>query len=83
MRSTDVPTLVKPMIFPMSLEVTALTVEYELHEQRWWLPRIETVTGRMRIGFMRAPFTREESYRYASVNGTDSLPPIFGSASTP
>jgi hypothetical protein len=78
---TDVPALVKPMIFPMSLEVTALTVEYELHEQRWWLPRLETVTGQMRIGFMRSPFTREESYRYASVNGTDSLPPIFGSAS--
>jgi hypothetical protein len=77
----DVPTLVKPMIFPMSLEVTALTVEYELHEQRWWLPRVETVTGRMRIGFMHAPFTREESYRYASVNGRDSLPPIFGSVS--
>jgi hypothetical protein len=76
----DVPRVVKPMIFPMSLEVTALTVEYELHEQRWWLPRMETVTGRMRIGFMRAPFTREESYRYASVNGTDSLPPIFASA---
>jgi hypothetical protein len=77
----DVPKLVKPMIFPMSLEVTALTVEYELHQQRWWLPRLETITGRMRIGFMRAPFTREESYRYESVNGTDSLPPIFGSAS--
>jgi hypothetical protein len=77
----DVPKLVKPMIFPMSLDVTALTVEYELHEQRWWLPRVETITGRMRIGFMHAPFTREESYRYASVNGRDSLPPIFGSVS--
>lgn len=77
----DVPKAVRPMIFPMSLEVTALTVEYELHEQRWWLPRLESITGLMRIGFMRAPFTREESYRYASVNGTDSLPPIFGSAS--
>lgn len=76
----DVPALVKPMIFPMTLEVTALTVEYELHEQRWWLPRVETMTGRMRIGFMHAPFTREESYRYASVNAADSLPPIFGSA---
>ena len=76
----DVPAVIKPMIFPMSLDVTALTVEYELHEQQWWLPRIETLTGRMRIGFMRAPFTREESYRYASVNGTDSLPPIFASA---
>ncbi|MEP7065164.1 MAG: hypothetical protein ABI889_03955 [Gemmatimonadota bacterium] len=76
----DVPTLVKPMIFPMSLTVTALTIEYELHEQRWWLPRLETITGNMRVGVMRAPFTREESYRYASVNGTDPLPLIFASA---
>jgi len=76
----DVPTLVKPMIFPMSFDVTALTVEYDLHEQRWWLPRLETVEGRMRVGFMRAPFSVEQSYRYASVNGTDSLPPLFGAA---
>ncbi|HMI58523.1 MAG TPA: hypothetical protein VK511_10770, partial [Gemmatimonadaceae bacterium] len=76
----DVPKLVKPMIFPMSLDVTALTVEYDLHEQRWWLPRLETVEGRMRVGFMRAPFSVEQSYRYASVNGTDSMPPIYGAA---
>ncbi|HEV7705099.1 MAG TPA: hypothetical protein VGO46_12445 [Gemmatimonadaceae bacterium] len=76
----DVPKAVKPMIFPMSLDVTALTVEYDLHEQRWWLPRLETVEGRMRVGFMRAPFSVEQSYRYASVNGTDKLPPVFGSA---
>ncbi|MDQ2930995.1 MAG: hypothetical protein M3Y05_09305 [Gemmatimonadota bacterium] len=73
----DVPTAVKPMIFPMSLDITSLTIEYDLHEQRWWLPRLETVEGRMRVGFMRAPFSVEQSYRYASVNGTDSLPPIF------
>jgi hypothetical protein len=76
----DVPKLVKPMIFPMSLDVSAITVEYDLHEQRWWLPRLETVEGRMRVGFMRAPFSVEQSYRYASVNGTESLPPIFGAA---
>lgn len=76
----DVPKLVKPMIFPMVLDITALTVEYDLHEQRWWLPRLETVEGRMRVGFMRAPFSVEQSYRYASVNGTDSLPPIFATA---
>ncbi|MBK5187935.1 MAG: hypothetical protein JJD97_06790 [Gemmatimonadaceae bacterium] len=76
----DVPKLVKPVIFPMSLDITALTIEYDLHEQRWWLPRLETVEGRMRMGFMRAPFSVEQSYRYASVNGTDSIPRIFGSA---
>ncbi|MEO6209395.1 MAG: hypothetical protein ABIQ10_04625 [Gemmatimonadaceae bacterium] len=73
----DVPRAVKPIIFPMSLDITSLTIEYDLHEQRWWLPRLETVEGRMRVGFMRAPFSVEQSYRYASVNGTDSLPPIF------
>lgn len=77
----DVPTLVKPMIFPISYEVTALVVEYELHEQRWWLPRVETMLGRLRIGFTRVPFSREESYRYASVNARDSLAPIFASES--
>ena len=75
----DVPKAMKPILFPMSLDITALTVEYDLHEQRWWLPRLETVEGRMRVGFMRAPFSAEQSYRYASVNGTDVLPPIFGS----
>ena len=34
-------------------------VEYELHEQRWWLPRAETMTGRMRIGFMHVPADAE------------------------
>ncbi|MGH7623020.1 MAG: hypothetical protein ACREMU_11820, partial [Gemmatimonadaceae bacterium] len=73
----DVPKAVKPMIFPMILDVTALTVEYDLHEQRWWLPRLETIEGRMRVGIMRAPFSVEQSYRYASVNGTEALPQIF------
>ncbi len=76
----DVPKLVKPMIFPMELTITAYTVEYGLHEQRWWLPRVEAMEGRMRVGLFRSPFSVEQSYRYASVNGTDTLPPIFSSA---
>ncbi len=77
----DVPAAVKPLIFPMSLDIASLTVEYDLHEQRWWLPRLETVEGRMRIGFTRAPFSVEQSYRYAAVNGSEALPTIFASAS--
>ncbi|MEO7038891.1 MAG: ShlB/FhaC/HecB family hemolysin secretion/activation protein, partial [Gemmatimonadaceae bacterium] len=73
----DVPKAIKPVIFPMSLNITSLTIEYDLHEQRWWLPRLETVEGRMRVGFMRAPFSVEQSYRYENVNGTDSIPTIF------
>jgi len=72
----DVPTFVKPLIFPMRMDVTGMTVEYGLHEQRWWLPRSQNIEGMVRVGFMRVPFSMEESFRYTSVNGIDSLPPI-------
>jgi len=75
----DVPVWVKPMIFPMRLDVAAFTVEYGLHEQRWWLPSVESVTGRAQVGKMRSPFSIEQSFRYASVNGIDTLPRVFAS----
>jgi len=76
----DVPAAVKPMIFPMTLTISAFTVEYALHERRWWLPRSQTVNGRMRVGVFYGTGTQEISYDYASVNGTDTIPPIFASA---
>ncbi len=75
----DVPAVVKPIIFPMELNVAAFTVEYGLHEQRWWMPRVQTVEGRARVGFMRVPFSMEQSFSYASVNGTDTIPRLFAS----
>lgn len=75
----DVPRLVKPVIFPMELSVASFTVEYGLHEQRWWLPRVETVEGRARIGFMYASFSSERSFTYTNVNGVDTIPRIFAS----
>ena len=76
----DVPTLVKPMIFPMEFTVAAFTVEYGLHERRWWLPRSESVEGRARAGFTYVSFSMERSFSYASVNGTDTIPRLFASA---
>ena len=75
----DVPTLVKPLIFPMEMSVAAFTVEYGLHERRWWLPRSESVQGRARAGFTYAGFSLERSFTYASVNGPDTIPRIFRS----
>jgi hypothetical protein len=72
----DIPRVVRAAMTPMELTVEAFTVEYGLHEQRWWLPRFQTVTARARVGFMRMPFTAEQTFDYASVNGTDSLPPV-------
>ncbi len=72
----DVPMLVKPMISPMELNIAAFTVEYGLYEGRFWLPRIESVEGRAKVGFMSTSFEANQSYRYNSVNGDLALAPI-------
>ncbi|MGQ0712090.1 MAG: hypothetical protein ACT4PJ_00005 [Gemmatimonadaceae bacterium] len=72
----DVPRAIRPLIFPMVATIEAFTVEYGLHQGRWWLPRLQSVNGRVQVGVMRSPFEVFETFTYASVNGTDPLPPI-------
>jgi hypothetical protein len=75
----DVPVWVKPMITPMKAEVTAIAIEYGLHEGRFWLPRLRMAEGNAQVSFMHVPVKMEESFKYASVNAKDSLPAInFG-----
>lgn len=72
----DVPVWVKPMITPMKAEVSAIAVEYGLHDGRFWLPRLQLAEGSAQVSFMHVPFKLENSFTYSSVNGADSLPPI-------
>ena len=72
----DVPFWVKPMISPMKAQVTAVALEYGLYEGRFWLPRLQSAQGDAQVSFMHVPFSIEQSYTYASVNGRDSLPRI-------
>ncbi|MDP9201914.1 MAG: hypothetical protein M3P26_08325 [Gemmatimonadota bacterium] len=72
----DIPRWVKPMITPMKAKVSAVTVEYGLHEGRFWLPRSQTVEGDAQVSFMHIPFKLEQRYTYSSVNGTEPLPDI-------
>jgi hypothetical protein len=72
----DIPRWVKPMITPMKAMVSAITVEYGLHEGRFWLPRSQTVEGDAQVSFMHIPFKLEQRYSYASVNGTEPMPDI-------
>lgn len=72
----DVPVWVKPLITPMKAEVSAIAVEYSLHDGRFWLPSLRSAEGYAQVSFMRVPVKVDESFRYASVNGTDTLPPI-------
>jgi hypothetical protein len=72
----DVPIWVRPLIFPMSANVSTVIIEYGLLENRFWLPTGGLFEGQARAGGMRFPFDLEARYRYASVNEPDSLPPI-------
>ncbi|MDQ6870911.1 MAG: hypothetical protein M3037_02740 [Gemmatimonadota bacterium] len=72
----DIPRWVKPMIMPMKAMVSAITVEYGLHEERFWLPRSQTVEGDAQVSFMHIPFKLEQRFSYASVNGSDPMPDL-------
>ena len=74
----DVPRWVKPMLTPMRATVSAMTVEYGLQEGRFWLPRLQAFDAEAEVSFMRVPVRLEQSFKYASVNGTlpDTLPPM-------
>ena len=69
----DIPRWVKPMITPMHANVSAITVEYGLHEGRFWLPRSQTIEGSAQVSFMHIPFKLEQRYSYESVNGTEPM----------
>ncbi len=72
----DMPRAVRGMLTPMKAEITAVTIEYGLFEQRFWLPRTQGAEGYARVSFMRVPFRVEQRYRYESVNAITDLAPI-------
>ena len=72
----DVPAAVKAIISPMKANLEGVTIDYGLYGGRFWLPRAQAAEGSAQVGFMRVPFKMEESFKYASVNGTDSMPKV-------
>ena len=72
----DVPRVLKPMLFPMKAEISAVGVEYGLYQGRFWLPRVQIAQGGAQIGFTRVPFKLEQKFAYDRVNAGDPLPPI-------
>lgn len=72
----DVPIWVRPMLTPMLADITAISVEYGLLNQRFWLPKTRGFEGHARVSFMRIPIAIEQRYVYGSVNALDPLPAI-------
>jgi hypothetical protein len=73
----DAPRVICAALRPMTADVPVVTVEYGLHEGRFWLPRNQMIEGSARVGFMRFPVRFEQSYRYESVNGAFEIPPVI------
>jgi hypothetical protein len=59
-----------------SANLSSVTVEYGLHDGRFWLPKLHVAEGEGRGGFLRAPVRFEERFRYDAVNGADPLPVV-------
>jgi hypothetical protein len=72
--------LAQGMLAPLRADLAAVTVEYGLYGGRFWLPKLHVAEGEGQGGFLRMPVRVEERFRYASVNGTDSLPPVTAPA---
>jgi hypothetical protein len=73
----DAPRVICAALTPATADVPVVTVEYGLHEGRFWLPRNQMMEGSARVGFMRFPIRFEQSYRYESVNGAFEIPPVM------
>jgi hypothetical protein len=72
----DVPRVLKPMLFPMKAEISAVGVEYGLYQGRFWLPRLQVGEGGIQVGFVRSPIKLEQKFTYENVNAGAPLPPI-------
>lgn len=70
----DVPFWVKPMISPLKVGVDAISIEYGLYNGRFWMPKLQVLEAGAQVSMMRVPVQVEQRFRYASVNGIDSLP---------
>jgi hypothetical protein len=75
-RNDGPPLLARLMISPLRANLTAVTVEYGLHEGRFWLPKLQVAEGHGTASFVRLPIKWEESFRYESVNAPLDLPPL-------
>ncbi len=72
----DVPAYIKPLLFPMTAQVSAIGVEYGLYQGRFWLPRLQVLEGGAHVSLMRVPFKLEQKFQYENVNSGATLPPI-------
>lgn len=70
------PWYVKFFAQPLRAELQAVTLEYGLHENRFWLPRVRRVDGTVKAGPAQLAVTVEQGFRYQNVNAVAEMPSI-------
>jgi hypothetical protein len=70
------PWYVKFFTQPLRAELQAVTLEYGLHENRFWLPRTRRVDGTVKAGPAQLAVTIEQGFRYSAVNAVREMPTI-------
>jgi hypothetical protein len=70
------PWYVKFLTQPLRAELQAVTLEYGLYENRFWLPRVRRVDGTVQGGPAKLAVTIEQGFRYSDVNAVRDVPTI-------
>ena len=68
---------------PLSLTIKSVSVEFGLHEGRWWLPRRQAAEAEAQVTFARVPSVLEQHFEYSSVNAVPPLAPIVVDSGAP
>jgi len=71
-RGNNAPAWLRPLIITMR----SVSVEFGLHEGRWWLPRRHSAEGEVQATFIRLPIVVDQKFTYSSVNALDPLTPF-------
>ena len=67
-RGTNEQRIFSRIVTPMRARLSAITVEYGLHQGRFWLPRLNVAEGEVVATIMRVPMRVEERFSYQSVD---------------
>jgi hypothetical protein len=70
------PWYVRALAQPLKAELQAVTLEYGLYADRFWLPRMRRVDGTVQAGPAKMAISIEQGFVYNRVNAVPSVPAI-------
>ena len=68
--------LLRTLLAPFRATVASISVEYALHESRFWMPSKQVATGEIQASFVRFPIELVRTFDFRSVNSNDPAPQI-------